>query len=65
MQIVNLNRLANILRNRQKKLMGLCWGKLASLKFKEKSKLNTSRLLSKLSLLLINKAKLGAFNKIK
>lgn len=65
MRLVHVNRLANLLKGRQRKLLNSAWIKLSSLKIRQKNNLNTSRLLSKISLILINKVKTIAFNKLK
>lgn len=46
-------------------MMNFSWLKLLNMKLKHRAKLNTGRLISKLSLLLLNKAKAKGFDKIK
>lgn len=61
----NANRLLYSLRSKQKRLLNFAWIKIMNVKRRYQSKLNTSRLLSKLSMLLLNKTKLYVFNQIK
>lgn len=60
-KLVTANRLSALLKNREKKLLSFSWLKLVNMKHNHQSKINTSRLISKLSLFLVNKVKAAAF----